>query len=97
MINYIIYVSFTDAKPDSIERLSIELSKYNIAAGIKADDGRAYFLPPGTFTYNGQETINEVRDAIYRLAETIQPGAMVLATEATTISWTGLKEVQNPV
>lgn len=96
MINYIIHVSFTDAAPDSILRLSVELSKYNIAAGIKADDGRAYFLPPGTFTYTGNETINDVRDAVHRLAETIQPGASVLATETTTISWSGLKEVENP-
>jgi len=96
MINYIIYVSFADAAPDSIMRLSTELAKYNIAGGIKADDGRGYFLPPGTFIYHGKETINEVRDAIHRLAETIQPGASVVATETTTISWSGLKEVPNP-
>lgn len=93
MIHYIINVSFTDAAPDTILRLSVELSKYNIAAGIKADDGRAYHLPPGTFTYVGKEPINEVRDGVHRLAETIQTGASVLVTEATTLSWSGLKEV----
>lgn len=93
MINYIIYVSFADAAPDSIARLSSELAKYNIAGGIKADDGRGYLLPPGAFIYNGKETINEVRDAIHRLAETIQAGASVVATETTTISWSGLKEL----
>ncbi|MBV6323350.1 hypothetical protein [Duganella violaceipulchra] len=93
MIHYIINVSFADAAPDTMLRFSIELSKYNIAAGIKADDGRAYHLPPGTFTYVGKETINEVRDGVHRLAETIQTGASVLVTEATTLSWSGLKEV----
>lgn len=93
MINYIVYVSLPDAVPDTIVRLSVELSKYNIAAGIKADDGRVYHLPPGCFTYNGKETINDVRDGVHRLAETIQAGASVLVTEATTLSWSGLKEV----
>ena len=93
MINFIIYVAFPEHDQDTITRLSIELSKYSIAAGIKADDNRAYHLPPGTFTYNGSETINEVRDAVHRMAETIKPGASVLVTEATTIAWSGLKEL----
>jgi len=93
MINYIIQVSFTDAAADTIVRLSQELSKYNIAAGVRADDGRAYHLPPGAFMYHGSETINEVRDAVHRLAETIQPGASVLVTEAASLSWSGLQEL----
>ena len=93
MINYIIQVSFTDAAADTIVRLSQDLSKYNIAAGVRADDGRAYHLPPGAFMYHGSETINEVRDAVHRLAETIQPGASVLVTEAASLSWSGLQEL----
>ncbi|WP_332855418.1 hypothetical protein [Duganella sp. S19_KUP01_CR8] len=93
MINYIIHVSLTDAQPETIVRLSFELSKYNIAAGVKADDGRGYHLPPGTFMYYGNETINEVRDAVHRLAETIKPGASVVVTEAASLSWSGLQEV----
>ncbi len=93
MINYIIHVSFTAAEPETVVRLSYELSKYNIAAGIKADDGRAYHLPPGTFMYSGNETINEVRDAVHRLAETVKPGVSVLVTETASLSWSGLQEV----
>lgn len=93
MINYIIHVSIPAAQPEIIVRLGYELSKYNIAAGVKADDGRAYHLPPGTFMYYGNETINEVRDAVHRLAETIKPGASVLVTEAASLSWSGLQEV----
>lgn len=93
MINYIIQVSFTESAPETVVRLSYELSKYNIAAGVKADDGRGYHLPPGTFMYFGNETINEVRDAVHRLAETIKPGVSVLVTEAASLSWSGLKEV----
>jgi len=93
MINYIIHVSFADAAADTVLRLSQELSKYNIAAGVRADDGRAYHLPPGAFMYHGNETINEVRDAVHRLAETIQPGVSVLVTEAASLSWSGLQEL----
>jgi hypothetical protein len=94
MVNYIISVAFNETDGDAIARLNTELSKYNIAGGIKADDGKGYYLPPGNYCYSGVEPINEVRDAIHRLAETVKPGAMVLVTEVTTVSWSGLKLVE---
>nr|WP_315400841.1 hypothetical protein [uncultured Duganella sp.] len=93
MINYIIRVAFDDPESQTHHLLAVELAKYNIANAIKADDGKGYYLPPGEFCYSGVEPINEVRDAIHRFAQTINPGASVLVTEATTVSWAGLKEV----
>ena len=94
MVNYIISVGFNEADADATARLNTELAKYNIAGGIKADDGKGYYLPPGNYCYSGVEPINEVRDAIHRLAVTIKPNPMVLVTEVTTVSWSGLTLVE---
>ncbi|NYE60512.1 hypothetical protein FHW58_001664 [Duganella sp. 1224] len=95
MVNYIIRVSYAAAHGDTHERLRAELAKYNIAGAIKADDGQGYYLPEGEFCYSGNETINEVRDAVYRLAGTIQEGPAVLVMEITTLSWAGFRLVEN--
>lgn len=91
MINYIIRVAYTGAQPDTYHQLTAELAKYNIAGAIKADDGKGYFLPAGEYCYSGNETINEVRDAIHRLAATVQPEPSVLVVEVTTLAWSGLR------
>ncbi len=93
MVNYVIRVSYTAANSDTHERLKLELAKYNIAGAIKADDDKGYYLPEGEFCYNGNETINEVRDAVVRLASTIQAEPAVLVMEVTTLSWAGFKLV----
>ncbi len=97
MVNYIIRVSYTAAEAGTHERLKTELAKYNIAGAIKADDGQGYYLPEGEFCYNGNETINEVRDAVMRLANSIQTGPAVLVMEITTLSWAGFKLVEGGV
>lgn len=94
MVNYIIRVGFDEPDADTYHRLAVELAKYNIAGAIKADDGKGYQLPPGEFCYSGVEPINEVRDAIHRFAQTIKSGSSVLVTEATIVSWSGLKPVE---
>lgn len=94
MVNYIIRVTYNAPESDTHDRLNVELAKYNIAGAIKADDNKGYYLPVGEYCYSGVEPINEVRDAIHRLAETITSGASVLVMEITTISWSGLKLVE---
>jgi hypothetical protein len=91
MVNYIIRVSYTAPNADTYARVKAELAKYNIADAIKADDGQGYYLPEGEFCYSGIETINEVRDAVHRLAGSIQPEPAVLVMEITTLSWAGFK------
>lgn len=94
MVNYIIHVSYPQAAADTIERLTAELGKYQVGSGIKAEDGRGYVLPAGTYVYHGKESVNEVRDAIFRVADEIQSGGVsVLVTEVATASWTGLEEL----
>lgn len=94
MVNYIIRVAYQEAGADTAERLTAELAKYNVANAIKADDGQGYYLPASEFCYSGNEPINEVRDAIQRLADSVQPGASVLVTEAASLSWSNLKLAQ---
>lgn len=94
MVNYVIRVSYTEANSDTFERLNRELAKYNIAGAIKADDGQGYYLPLGEYCYSGNETINEVRDAVFRVASTIQAEPAVLVMEITTLSWAGFKLVE---
>jgi hypothetical protein len=94
MVNYVIRVSYHATHSDTHERLRTELAKYNIAGAIKADDGQGYYLPEGEFCYSGNETINEVRDAVHRLASTIQAEPAVLVMEITTLSWAGFKLVE---
>lgn len=94
MVNYIIRVSYTAPNEGTHDRLKVELAKYNVAGALKADDGKGYFLPEGEFCYSGNETINEVRDAIFRLASTVQTEPQVLVVEVTTLSWAGFKLVE---
>lgn len=94
MVNYIIRVSYPAANSDTFDRVNVELAKYNVAGAIKADDGLGYYLPQGEYCYSGTETINEVRDAVFRLASTIQPDPQVLVVEVTTLSWAGFKLVE---
>jgi hypothetical protein len=91
MVNYIIRVAYNAANSDTYDRLNVELAKYNVAGAIKADDGKGYYLPLGEYCYTGNETINEVRDAIHRLSSTIQVDPLVLVMEITTLSWSGFK------
>jgi hypothetical protein len=95
MINYIIRVAYAEAQTDTYERLNEELAKYTIAGAIKADDGKGYFLPKGEYCYSGNEPINEVRDAVHRLAATVQPEPSVLVVEVTTLAWSGLRLTGN--
>lgn len=94
MVNYIIRVSYTEAKSDIYDRLNVELAKYNIAGAIKADDSKGYYLPLGEYCYSGNEPINEVRDAVHRLASTLQPDPSVLVMEVTILAWAGFKLVE---
>jgi len=94
MVNYIIRVTYNAAAGDTYDRLNTELAKYSIAGAIKADDNKGYYLPVGEYCYSGVEPINEVRDAIHRLAESVHSGSSVLVMEITTISWSGLKLVE---
>ena len=94
MVNYIIRATFLSPEADSYRRLAVELAKYQIAAAIKGDEGVAYYLPDGEFCYSGNEPINEVRDAVHRLAHTIHTEVSVVVTEVTTIAWSGLKPVE---
>ena len=94
MVNYVIHISYTEAKSDTLGRLGLELAKYNVAGAIKADDGKGYYLPPGQYCYSGNEPINEVRDAIYRLASTVQAEPAVLVMEISTLSWAGFKLIE---
>ncbi len=94
MVNYIIHVSSAQPAADTIERLTDELRKYQVGSGIKAEDGRGYVLPAGTYVYHGKEAINEVRDAIFRIADEVQSGGVkILVSEVATASWTGLEEL----
>lgn len=93
MANYVIRVALPEANDALRAALHVELAKYNISSGIKADDGKGYFLPDGEFCYSGEEAVNVVRDAVHRIAEAIQPGASVLVTEVVNVSWSGLKQV----
>ncbi|MYM31175.1 hypothetical protein GTP58_22820 [Duganella sp. CY15W] len=94
MVNYIIRVSYTAANADTYDRLNVELAKYNVAGAIKADDGKGYYLPQGEYCYSGNEAINEVRDAVYRLSSTVQDEPQVLVVEVTTLSWAGFKLIE---
>ena len=93
MVNYIIRVTFGEGESAAYTSLSTELAKYNISGAIKADDDKGYYLPLGEYCYAGNETINEVRDAIQGMANTIKAGASVMVMEITTVSWSGLKLV----
>lgn len=93
MVNYIIRVAYAEAQGDTYDRLNVELAKYNVAGAIKADDGKGYYLPLGEYCYSGTEPINEVRDAIHRLASTVQPDPSVLVMEISTLAWSGFKLV----
>lgn len=96
MVNYIIRVSYPAANADTFDRLNVELAKFNVAGAIKSDDGKGYYLPQGEYCYSGNETINEVRDAVFRLSSTIQAEPQVLVVEVTTLSWAGFKLVEMP-
>lgn len=91
MVNYIIRVAYTETKSDTYDRLNLELARYNVAGAIKADDDKGYYLPLGEYCYSGNEPLNEVRDAIHRLAATVQPEPQVLVMEVTTLAWSGLR------
>jgi len=93
MINYIIRVAYAEARPGAYDQLNAQLAKYNIAGAIKSDDSQGYLLPQGEYCYSGNEPINEVRDAIHRLASTVQPEPSVLVVEVTTLAWSGLRLV----
>lgn len=94
MVNYIIHVSYAQPAADTLERLTDELRKYQVGSGIKGEDGRGYVLPAGSYVYHGKEAVNEVRDAIFRIASEIQSdGVRVLVSEVATASWTGLEEL----
>ena len=94
MVNYVIRISYADASSGTFDRLNQELAQYNVAGAIKADDGQGYYLPQGEYCYSGNEPINEVRDAIYRLASSVQPEPAVLVMEITTLSWAGFKLIE---
>lgn len=95
MVNYIIRVSYPGAvNSDTFDRINVELAKFNVAGAIKADDEKGYYLPQGQYCYSGSETINEVRDAVFRLASSILAEPQVLVLEVTTLSWAGLKLVE---
>jgi hypothetical protein len=91
MVNYIIRVAYAEAHSGTYDRLNEALAKYNVAGAIKADDGQGYYLPLGEYCYSGNEPINEVRDAIHRLAATVQAEPSVLVMEITTLAWSGFK------
>jgi hypothetical protein len=93
MVNYIIRVAYAETQDGTYDRLNLELAKYNIAGAIKADDDQGYYLPQGEYCYSGLEPINEVRDAIHRLAASIQPEPSVLVMEVTTLAWSGFKPI----
>lgn len=93
MVNYIIRVAYAETLGGTYDRLNVELAKYNVAGAIKADDDKGYYLPLGEYCYSGNEPINEVRDAIHRLAATIQADPSVLVMEVTTLAWSGFKPI----
>jgi len=93
MVNYIIRVAYAEAHSGTYDRLNEELAKYNVAGAIKADDGKGYYLPVGEYCYSGEEPVNEVRDAIHRLATSVQPEPLVLVMEISTLAWSGFKLV----
>jgi hypothetical protein len=93
MVNYIIRVAYTAANSDTYDRLNQEFAKYDVAGAIKADDGKGYYLPLGEYCYAGKEPINEVRDAMHRLASSIQPDPAVLVMEVNVLAWSGFKLV----
>jgi len=95
MINYIIRVAYAETSSGTYDRLNLELAKYNIAGAIKADDEKGYYLPQGEYCYSGLEPINEVRDAIHRLAATVQPDPSVLVMEVTTLAWSGFRPIES--
>ncbi|MYM26425.1 hypothetical protein GTP46_27740 [Duganella sp. FT135W] len=94
MVNYIIRVFYPAVNSDTFDRLNVELAKFNVAGAIKADDGKGYYLPQGEYCYSGNETINEVRDAVFRLSSTIQADPQVLVVEVTTLSWAGFRLIE---
>jgi len=97
MVNYLIRVAYNDADNASIfERMNTELAKFNVAAALTSDDGKGYYLPAGEYCYSGAEPISEVRDAIYRLAESLKPGASVMVMEVSNLAWAGLRQVDAP-
>lgn len=94
MVNYLIRVAYSDIDSATLDRLNAELAKYNVAGALAGDDGKGYYLPAGEYCYSGNESINEVRDGVFRVAESIKSGASILVLEATNLSWVNLRPVE---
>lgn len=94
MRNYIIRVEPAVADQTTYAALTAALAQYNVSNSVRADDGAGYLLGTGDFCYGGEETIEKVRDAVFRIASSVTPEPKVLVTEVVNVSWIGLAKLE---
>lgn len=95
MVNFIIRIAYDEIDSATIDRINTELAKYGVAGALTGDDGKGYYLPPLQYACYGEDAITDVRDAVYRIAESIKPGATVIVTVVTNMAWAGMRQVED--
>jgi hypothetical protein len=91
MPQYITRIELHDADWKDYTQLHEAMRREGFRQSITSGDGAVYELPPAEYNYVGQETRSQVHDKAKRAARSVKPSFAVLVTEATGVTWSGLK------
>ncbi|WP_426168568.1 hypothetical protein [Pseudoduganella sp. R-34] len=93
MAMFTIRVELHDATWTDYNNLATQLGRQGITDIIQADNGNRYKLPPAEYNYVGNATLDQVYNAVNKVASTLGKRFAVLANEVTSRTWTGLSRV----
>jgi hypothetical protein len=90
-MDYMIRVELHGASYAHYEKLHAALAAKRVTNVIAGSTGAKYKLPPAEYVYTGTETIEQVRDAVYRVAAQVLANPAVVVTERGACAWQGLQ------
>lgn len=93
MALFTIRVELHDAKPQHYATLLQAFAQVGVGDVLTAENGTKWQLPSGEYAYVGNETQDQVVNAVKGIANSVIATNSVLVTKAESVSWNGLKEV----
>jgi hypothetical protein len=90
-MDYMIRVELHGATYAHYEKLHQALAAHRVTNVIAGASGVRYKLPPAEYTYTGNESASEVRDAVYGVAETVLANPAVVVSQRLACAWQGLQ------
>ncbi|MEJ7677026.1 MAG: hypothetical protein WKG06_03950 [Segetibacter sp.] len=93
MATFIVRVQLTNEKSTHYTLLRDRLIAIGFTKRIKSKEGVEYRLPNGNYLIEGNYSIDEIHNAVKKVALSIDKTPMILVTEATISgnSWSGLQ------